>query len=814
MVRAIRFFLVFLFGFAPQQGHAEPPQRQLPSAVATPLAAAREAMLADSRAAFDAAGAAERAAMAVSDPSTRRSALATARWLGAEALVRLDHASAAQRLVESAGALARMTGDMKLLGDIQLTRGGVLTNDVRVADALSAYQAAHAAFVRAGDPRGQAIALQSIANLYTDGRDYQNAERYYRQAEDVFPDDPVLALTLYNNRALLQLVQLRYRAAIREFDRALELARRRGAALMQARILGNLANAYIELGELANGERALNAGRLLTDRPEARAARLQIQAVGAQLALRRGDIDTARDRISPVFAGADLAKTGANFRDAHVIAYEVYKASGETALALAHLQALRRLTDEETRLAASTNTALMAARFDFANQELRIARLKAEELRASVALERSRAQFQRTLTIGVVGGAIAIVALLSFGIVTLRRSRNQVRAANIDLAASNTALEKALAAKTEFLATTSHEIRTPLNGILGMAQVMLADRSLPPAQRDRVQIVHGAGLTMRALVDDILDVAKMETGHLAVAPEPVDLRALLNEIARMWAEQALTRGLAFDLDIEGAPHWIVTDAGRLRQVAFNLLGNALKFTQAGSIGLAVRTIDEGRQFALAISDTGIGIPAHKHEDIFESFRQADSTTTREFGGTGLGLTICRNLARALGGDIAVASRVGEGSVFTVTLPLVEAEAAIEAQAEAAGGGIVILERNPIARAMLKTVLAPRTGEIVLADNLIDAIARLPGAARIVADSATLGDDDPTRLAATARLASAAAEHGTLAFVLWREPDAATVRRIEEMDAMTLIERPIAGPALADRLFGVQLGDPPLVTEAA
>lgn len=811
---AVSLFCLLLVGLAPKLARAQANDLELPPAVSVPLAAARESMLANSRAAFQAAGIAERAAVKIADATKRKSALAKARWLGAEALLRLDRSGPAHGLVESAGALARVTNDMKLFGDIQLTRGGVLSNAVRVADALSAYQAAHAAFVRAGDARGQAIALQSIANLYTDGRDYENAERYYRQAEDAFPDDPILALTLYNNRALLQMVQQHYRAAIIEFDRALQLARKRGAALMQARILGNMANAYIELGELTRGEQALQAARPLVARPEAKPAQLQIQAVGSQLALRRGDIATARNRIAPVFEGSDLNRTGASFRDAHVIAYEVYKASGETALALAHLQALRRLTDEETRLAASTNTALMAARFDFANQELRIARLKAEELRASVALERSRAHFQRMLTIGVVGGALFIVALLSVGIVTLRRSRNQVRAANIDLAASNTALEKALAAKTEFLATTSHEIRTPLNGILGMAQVMLADRSLPPAQRDRVQIVHGAGLTMRALVDDILDVAKMETGHLAVAPEPVDLRALLNEIARMWAEQARTKGLAFDLDIESAPHWIVTDAGRLRQVAFNLLGNAMKFTQAGSIGLAARAIDEGQQFILAISDTGIGIPAHKHEDIFESFRQADSTTTREFGGTGLGLTICRNLARALGGDIAVASRVGEGSVFTVTLPLVEAEAAIEPQAEVAGGGIVLLERNPIARAMLKTVLAPRTGEIILADNLVDALARLPGAARIVADSVTLGDDDPTRLAAAARLASAAAEQGTLAFVLWREPDAAVVRRIEEMDAMTLIEKPIAGPALADRLFGVQLGDPPLVTEAA
>lgn len=803
-----------LLATAPVAGIRADGLETLPPSVQEQITASRQAMLTNPNEAFVRAVMAERLAARASKPTVRRLGLAYARWLGGEALLRMDRAMAAIPLAASAETIAKFDGQQKLLGDVLLTKGGIFGEQVRSVDALQAYQAAHRAFLAAGDARGQAIALQNIANLYLDGGDFQNADRYYSQSEQVDIDDPVLLLTLYNNRATGLLLSKRHGEAIQEYERALQIADQRNSRIFQARILGNIAKAYLEQGRSGDARQTLKRALAITSTPAAASWRPQVAAVAAQLALQQRDLAEARRWLEKSFARIDLARTNASFRDAHSTAYEVYKASGETALALAHLQALRRLTDEETRLAASTNTALMAARFDFANQELRIARLKAEELRASVALERSRAQFQRTLTIGVVGGAIAIVGLLSFGIVTLRRSRNQVRAANIDLAASNTALEKALAAKTEFLATTSHEIRTPLNGILGMAQVMLADRSLPPAQRDRVQIVHGAGLTMRALVDDILDVAKMETGHLAVAPEPVDLRALLNEIARMWAEQARTKGLDFDLDIEGAPHWIVTDAGRLRQVAFNLLGNAMKFTQAGSIGLAVRTIDEGRRFVLAISDTGIGIPAHKHEDIFESFRQADSTTTREFGGTGLGLTICRNLARALGGDIAVASRVGEGSVFTVTLPLVEAEPAIEPQAEAAGGGIVVLERNPIARAMLKTMLAPRTGEIVMADNLVDAIARLPGAARIVADSATLGDDDPTRLAATARLASAAAEHGTLAFVLWREPDAATVRRIEEMDAMTLIEKPIAGPALADRLFGVQLGDPPLVTEAA
>ncbi len=786
----------------------------LPAAVQAQIKASRQAMLTDPNDAFLLAVAAERVAAATPDPARRRLGLAYARWLGGEALLRIDRAAAAIPLATSAERIAMFDRQQKLLGDVLLTKGGIFGEQVKSVEALAAYQAAHRAFLAAGDARGQAIALQNIANLYLDGGDFANADRYYSQSEQVDVDDPVLLLTLYNNRATGLLLSRRYDEAIREYERALTIAVDQNSGIFQARILGNIAKAYLEQDRIADARRTLQQALRVTASPAAASWRPQVTAVAAQLALQERDLDQARRWLERSFSGIDLTRTNASFRDAHSTAYEVYRASGDTVLALAHLQALRRLTDEETRLAASTNTALMAARFDFANQELRIARLKAEELRASVALERSRAQFQRTLTIGVVGGAIAIVGLLSFGIVTLRRSRNEVRAANIDLAASNAALEKALAAKTEFLATTSHEIRTPLNGILGMTQVMLADRALPPVQRERVQVVHGAGLTMRALVDDILDVAKMETGHLTVAPEPVDLRALLAEIARMWAEQARTRGLAFDLDIDGAPHWIVTDAGRLRQVAFNLLGNALKFTQAGSIGLAVRTIEDGRRFTLSISDTGIGIPEEKHEAIFESFRQADSTTTRQFGGTGLGLTICRNLARALGGDIAVASREGEGAVFTVTLPLVEAEAVAEVAAAPLGNGIVILERNPIARAVLKTVLAPRTGEIALADNLVDALARLPGATRLIADAATLGEDDPTRLAAVARLAAAAAEQGAAAFVLWKEPDAAVVRRIEEMDAMTLIEKPIAGPVLAERLFGVQNDDPPLVTEAA
>jgi signal transduction histidine kinase len=147
-------------------------------------------------------------------------------------------------------------------------------------------------------------------------------------------------------------------------------------------------------------------------------------------------------------------------------------------------------------------------------------------------------------------------------------------------------------------------------------------------------------------------------------------------VTRLWEEQARGKGLIFRLELSHAPGWVVSDAARLRQIVFNLLSNAIKFTERGAVTLRAVAEGEGeaRRLRLVVTDTGIGIPTDKFEEVFESFRQVDAGTTRQFGGTGLGLTICRNLARALGGEISVDSVEGEGTSFTVDLPLVVAEA--------------------------------------------------------------------------------------------------------------------------------------------
>jgi CheY-like chemotaxis protein/anti-sigma regulatory factor (Ser/Thr protein kinase) len=387
-------------------------------------------------------------------------------------------------------------------------------------------------------------------------------------------------------------------------------------------------------------------------------------------------------------------------------------------------------------------------------------------------------------------------------LVTIRRSRDQVRAANDDLAITNSALGKALSAKTEFLATTSHEIRTPLNGILGMTQVMLADPNLSADMRDRLGVVHGAGITMRALVNDILDVAKMETGNLTIETAPFDVCATVTDAARMWEEQARAKGLSFTVTLNGCPSMIMGDAARVRQIVFNLLSNALKFTKVGHVALNIEVGDDDR-LRVAVSDSGIGIPADKIEDIFESFKQADAGTTRQFGGTGLGLSICRNLARAMGGDVSVSSVVGQGATFTLVLPLVRADTAVTDIVETDTRPItLVVDRNPITRSMFRTLIAPHGGPVVFAATVDDAVGHLGNGnvARVLIDDATIRSDGKA-LAGLSRIADAARVSGAETTLLW--PVSAEAERIELLQTgiTRVIAKPVTGSALVAAMFG-------------
>jgi signal transduction histidine kinase len=292
------------------------------------------------------------------------------------------------------------------------------------------------------------------------------------------------------------------------------------------------------------------------------------------------------------------------------------------------------------------------------------------------------------------------------------------------------AAERANQAKSDFLANMSHEIRTPLNGVMGMVQAMARD-DLPSTQRERLEIIRHSGLSLQTILNDILDLSKIEAGKLELEEAAFDLGEIVEGACSIFGEEAARKGLELAVAIEPAALGrYLGDSVRVRQVLSNLISNALKFTSRGSVRVGVDVA--GGAVCLSVADTGIGIPADRIDRLFNKFVQADSSTTRLFGGTGLGLAISHELCKAMGGAIAVQSEAGRGSTFTVELPLARIGEAEEAPAEAGAcalaaatdGPLRILaaEDNPVNQLVLKTLLGQAGIDPFVVENGAEAVA--------------------------------------------------------------------------------------------
>jgi signal transduction histidine kinase/ActR/RegA family two-component response regulator len=228
--------------------------------------------------------------------------------------------------------------------------------------------------------------------------------------------------------------------------------------------------------------------------------------------------------------------------------------------------------------------------------------------------------------------------------------------------------EAANRAKSSFLATMSHEIRTPLNGVLGMAQAMAADPDMTPTQRERLEVIHQSGESLLAILNDVLDLSKIEAGKLELEHTQFEVGALAKTVHATFQAIAEAKGLDFELGVDAAAQGVYEgDQVRVRQILWNLVSNALKFTEQG--GVKVRIGRERAGLSLTVFDSGIGMTPSQLAAVFKKFEQADASTTRKFGGTGLGLSICRELAELMGGAITATSAPGMGSTFTVVLPM-------------------------------------------------------------------------------------------------------------------------------------------------
>ena len=225
--------------------------------------------------------------------------------------------------------------------------------------------------------------------------------------------------------------------------------------------------------------------------------------------------------------------------------------------------------------------------------------------------------------------------------------------------------------KSQFLASMSHELRTPLNAIIGLTEMMVTnaarfgtDKALEPLRR-----VNAAGTHLLGLINEVLDLSKIEAGKLELNPEPVNLPRLIDEVIGTAGQLAEKNKNRLVVEAQDEPGPLNADSMRLKQILLNLLSNACKFTKEGEVALRVRKVADGRDWIeLAVADTGIGLTAEQQAKLFQEFTQADSLTARRYGGTGLGLALSRKLARMMGGDVTVASEPGKGSVFTVRLP--------------------------------------------------------------------------------------------------------------------------------------------------
>ena len=267
-----------------------------------------------------------------------------------------------------------------------------------------------------------------------------------------------------------------------------------------------------------------------------------------------------------------------------------------------------------------------------------------------------------------------------------------INAHNQTLLAARDAAERASKAKADFLATMSHEIRTPMNGVIGMLE-LLGRTPLNDEQHELVHAVEDSAGVLLQVLNDVLDFSKLEAGNVRLDDAPFDLRTLVDNVAGMMTGAAHKKGLAIEVGTDATlAGKLLGDSVRIRQVLMNLLNNAVKFTERGSVAVGLRVVgDDGhaQRVRISVTDTGIGIAADKQANLFTPFSQAESWTTRRYGGTGLGLAICRHLLQLMGGSIELSSRLGEGTKVTLELRLPVAQREVERPAELAGRHAIV-----------------------------------------------------------------------------------------------------------------------------
>ncbi len=395
--------------------------------------------------------------------------------------------------------------------------------------------------------------------------------------------------------------------------------------------------------------------------------------------------------------------------------------------------------------------------------------------------------------------------MMAFDISALKRAESELTRTNEALARSRDEAETANRAKSAFVANMSHEIRTPLNGILGLAYLLARDPR-DTLQRERLAKIGDAGQHLLQIINDVLDISKIEAGKLTLEETDFSLDTLLTTACDMVGERAQGKGLELVVDTDHLPQRLKGDPTRLSQMILNLLSNAVKFTERGWIRLKGDLLDDvdGRvHIRFEVQDTGLGIPPERQAELFNAFEQGDNTTTRRFGGTGLGLSLTRNLAAAMGGQVGVVSTPGAGSTFWFTAWLGHAERGDEANtlAPMKAMRILLVDDLPEASTVIANYLANMGMQVDVCASGEAAVQRVEGEMAqgrpydlMLVDSSTRCDDGAPTLV---RLQALMGDGMPPCVLLASSAEGLSGDRVHGVRVDAIVDKPVTASALHD-----------------
>ena len=712
----------------------------------TLIAEAKEQMMTDPARAVETATKAAQLVETIDEFENRDRSMATALWLKGEAYLRSGQPEAGQPLVASALILlGDADAKSKLRADLLLAQGRIAGRAADMELAVRSYYEAHDIFVVLKEARNEAITLMALGSIYRDAEAYDKALSYYERAAEIYSGDARIDLSSANNRANILKELGRHGEARDLFHDALAVAKNMESDVLQGRILTNLADNEVSAGNLSLAEEFASRARQAFGADSGTDWLRFVDGTQAHIRLLQGDATAAEPFINAAFADVDMATTSLSFEEMHDVAQQVYAKLGNYEAAFAHHQRLKALTDEAKKASASANGALLEAQFSFAEQKLNIERLKSTQLETDLALEQEKERSLTYMGVATLAGVLVLFSILMA--FAYRRHRDQVSrvnsaledsieqrdreiayriAAEQELVVAKELAEQANEAKTTFLATMSHELRTPMNGILGFADV-LKGSGLNEDQATYVDIIKSSGDTLLTLINDILDLSKIEAGKLSIANRLFNLNDTVEEAVKLLETKAAEKNLSLALHVDPRlPTHVNGDPDRLRQVLINLVGNAIKFTEKGSVAVVVNFDELSDEIQFSVLDSGIGIAEDKLDILFERFSQIDGTSTRNYNGTGLGLAISKELVEGMNGAINVKSEEGIGSNFWFTLPL---EAAEEAEVLprrkdrqfAKLANVLVVDENDLNTKIYSLILPAMNAKVAFAENAQQAL---------------------------------------------------------------------------------------------